>query len=200
MFEGRWIVVALAGLMACGGSSDEETEETGEVGDTLIEASDDRVRCETTLGAFVIDLDEELAPVTVANFLTYVDEGFYDGDDDLGATVFHRVIDGFVVQGGGYTVDGSQKATHDPIVNESGNGLENLRGTVAMARTSDPDSATSQFYVNLVDNGFLDDPPGYAVFGEVVEGMEVFDAMAGVATDSGDWPLDDIVMTDCERD
>ncbi|HET7201799.1 MAG TPA: peptidylprolyl isomerase [Steroidobacteraceae bacterium] len=138
------------------------------------------VRFETTLGAFTIDLFEQDAPLTVKNFLEYVDAGHFDG------TVFHRVIPGFVVQGGGMTEDMRQKPTRQPIRNEAGNGLKNRRGTLSMARTNDPDSATSQFFINLVDNAFLDPSPrggaGYAVFGCVTEGMSVVDAMAKVKT------------------
>jgi cyclophilin family peptidyl-prolyl cis-trans isomerase len=129
----------------------------------------------TSLGEIEIELDAEKAPLSAANFLRYVDEGFYDG------TVFHRVEPGFVIQGGGMTADGKQKPTHDPIKNEAKNGLLNKRGTLSMARTSVVDSATSQFFVNLVDNEFLDHGTrdyGYAVFGRVVKGMDVVDAIA----------------------
>ncbi|MCA9708909.1 MAG: peptidylprolyl isomerase [Myxococcales bacterium] len=149
---------------------------------------------ETTLGAMVIELDEEAAPITTANFLAHVDAGFYDGTDGQGATIFHRVIDGFVAQGGGFTEAQVQKPTMAPIVNESGNGLTNVRGSIAMARTMDPDSATSQFYFNLVDNPFLDDPPGYAVFGQIVEGLEVMDALGAVATDGADVPIEPVII------
>ena len=138
------------------------------------------VRFETTLGAFTIDLFEDEAPVTVKNFLEYVDAGHFDG------TVFHRVIPGFMVQGGGMTEDLRQKPTRQPIKNEASNGLKNRRGTLSMARTNDPDSATSQFFINLVDNAFLDPSPrsgaGYAVFGCITEGMSVVDAMTKVKT------------------
>ena len=152
----------------------------------------------TTLGIIVVDLDAERAPVTTANFLEYAGSGFFDGADGQGATVFHRVIDGFVAQGGGYTAAGTAKATLDPIELESGVGLSNVRGTIAMARTSVPDSATSQFYFNLVDNTFLDyqdaGNPGYAVFGVVTEGLDVLDAMALVPTNGADQPTTDIVI------
>lgn len=138
------------------------------------------VRFETTLGSFTIELFESDAPVTVQNFLDYVDAGHFDD------TVFHRVIPGFVVQGGGMTEEMKQKPTRDPIKNEAANGLKNRRGTLSMARTNDPDSATSQFFINLVDNAFLDPGPrtgaGYAVFGCVSDGMAVVDAMAKVKT------------------
>jgi len=147
-----------------------------------------KVRVQTSQGVFVLQLDAERAPVTVHNFLEYVGAGFYDG------TIFHRVIDGFVVQGGGYGPDFAEKPTRDPIPNESGNGLSNRRGTIAMARTGDPHSATSQFYINLVDNAKLDPNEqrwGYCVFGTVVSGMEVVDAIAKLPTGSrGDIPSD----------
>ncbi len=139
-----------------------------------------RVALETSLGKIVIELNAQKAPRTVENFLAYVKAGFYDG------TIFHRVIPGFMVQGGGFTAGMEQKPTKPAIVNESSNGLANLRGTVAMARLPQPDSATAQFFINLVNNGFLDYPraqgSGYAVFGSVVEGMDVVDKIAKVQT------------------
>lgn len=138
------------------------------------------VKLETSKGDIVLELNKKAAPVTVANFLTYVNEGFYDG------TIFHRVIANFMVQGGGFTPDMAQKKTHPPIVNEADNGLKNDRGTIAMARTNNPDSATSQFFINHKDSTFLNyagkGKPGYAVFGKVVEGMDVVDAIAAVKT------------------
>ena len=136
----------------------------------------------TTLGDITIKLFPEKAPITVANFLAYVDSGHYNG------TVFHRVIDGFMIQGGGFTKDMNQKPTRAPIRNEAMNGLKNARGTIAMARTMVVDSATSQFFINLVDNDFLDftSPTpqgfGYAVFGKVTDGLDVVDAIAKVKT------------------
>ena len=144
-----------------------------------------QVKFETTQGNFVVQLDKAKAPVTVANFLTYVKEGFYDG------TVFHRVIPGFMAQGGGFTTDFKQKPVHDPIKNEANNGLLNKRGSIAMARTSDPNSATAQFFINFIDNTFLNfsSPTpkgwGYTVFGEVVEGMDVVDGFGKIPTGSG---------------
>ncbi len=139
-----------------------------------------RVKLETTMGDIVVELDEAKAPVTVKNFLQYVNEGYYNG------TIFHRVIKGFMIQGGGFTADMKQKEGHKPIINEGKNGLKNLRGTISMARTNDPDSATSQFFINHADNAFLDysspAQPGYAVFGKVVEGIEVVDKIANVKT------------------
>jgi len=151
---------------------------------------------ETSKGNIEIELDRANAPITVENFLSYVNEGFYDW------TIFHRVIPGFMVQGGGFIQDGQQKATKDPITLESDNGLKNTLGTVAMARTMVPDSATSQFFINVADNGFLDYAPGndgYAVFGKVVSGMEIVNAIEDVKTSSKgsnqDWPVDDVVIT-----
>ncbi len=154
-----------------------------------------QVVMETTLGTIVIELDDVAAPITVDNFLAYVDSGFFDGTDGQGATIFHRVIPDFVVQGGGLTEDEQVKATMPPIVNESGNGLTNVRGSIAMARTMDPDSATSQFYFNLVDNPLLDEPPGYAVFGIIVEGLDVMDAIGAVEVDAFDVPLEPVFIT-----
>ncbi len=155
---------------------------------------------ETSLGVIEIELDGDKAPVTVENFVTYVEEGFFDG------LVFHRVIEGFMIQGGGFQPDGTRREGNDPIRNEARNGLKNERGAIAMARTSDPDSATSQFFINTVDNQGLDYPNpdgyGYAVFGKVVEGLDVVDAIesastSGKATPYGvmsDWPVTDIVI------
>ncbi len=150
-----------------------------------------KVRISTSKGDIVVELNQEKAPVTVANFLKYVNENFYDG------TIFHRVIKGFMVQGGGMTADMRQKQTNPPIVNEAKNGLKNDRGTLAMARTSDPDSATSQFFINHADNDFLNygvRDAGYAVFGKVVEGMDVVDAIANVKTRPGDVPVETVVI------
>jgi len=138
------------------------------------------VKLETSKGDIVLELNKKAAPVTVANVLKYVNEGFYDG------TIFHRVIANFMIQGGGFTADMVKKKPHPPIINEAKNGLKNDRGTVAMARTNNPDSATSQFFINHKDNTFLNyagkSKPGYAVFGKVVEGMDVVDAIAAVKT------------------
>ena len=137
---------------------------------------------ETSMGTITVELDDAKAPITVKNFIDYTQAGHYDG------TIFHRVIDGFMIQGGGFTKDMNQKETRAPIKNEAANGLKNARGTLAMARTMVVDSATSQFFINLVDNDFLDyrgpDPRmfGYAVFGKVTDGMEVVDRIAKVKT------------------
>ncbi|MEO8275191.1 MAG: peptidylprolyl isomerase [Thermoanaerobaculia bacterium] len=156
-----------------------------------------RVAFETSLGRFVIELDSEKAPKTVENFLGYVKTGFYDG------TIFHRVIPKFMIQGGGFTSDMKQKSTQPPIQNEADNGLKNLRGTLSMARTGDPHSATSQFFVSVVDNKFLDYTAkspggwGYAVFAKVVEGMDVVDKIAAVKTGNRG-PFGDVPETTVE--
>ncbi len=148
-------------------------------------AEQPRVRLQTNMGVIVVELNQDKAPKTVDNFLRYVREGHYDG------TVFHRVIPDFMIQGGGFTADYKQKAVHDPIGNEADNGLSNDRGTLAMARTGDPNSATAQFFINVVDNDFLNHTSptprgwGYAVFGKVVEGMDVADKIAHTPTGSG---------------
>ncbi|MFZ2633890.1 MAG: peptidylprolyl isomerase [Desulfosalsimonadaceae bacterium] len=156
------------------------------------------VRLETSLGTIVIALDSQAAPKTVENFLAYVRDGFYNG------TIFHRVIRGFMIQGGGFTETMEQKATQAAIPNEADNGLKNLRGTVAMARTSDPDSATAQFFINTVDNTPLDFTAkdgrgwGYCVFGRVVEGMDVVDAIEKEPTTfrggAGDVPVRAVII------
>ncbi|MGC4076175.1 MAG: peptidylprolyl isomerase [Rubrivivax sp.] len=154
-----------------------------------------QVQFETTAGTIVIELDAERAPVTVANFLDYVKKGHYDG------TIFHRVIKGFMIQGGGFEPGMKQKPTGDGIQNEAKNGLRNQRYTLAMARTSDPHSASAQFFINTNDNGFLDndraqDGWGYAVFGKVVSGTEVVDLIERVRTGRkgyhDDVPLEDV--------
>ena len=143
-------------------------------------AAQPKVEFVTTMGKFVVQLEPARAPKTVANFLDYVKSGFYKG------TIFHRVIPGFMVQGGGFTANMQQKPTRPPIPLESQNGLRNLRGTIAMARTADPNSATAQFFVNVVDNPSLDYPKpdgyGYAVFGKVISGMDVIDKIVAVPT------------------
>jgi cyclophilin family peptidyl-prolyl cis-trans isomerase len=158
------------------------------------------IRFETSLGDFTIELFETEAPLSSQNFLDYVDAGHFDD------TVFHRVIPGFVIQGGGMTADMKQKSTRSPIRNEADNGLKNRRGTLSMARTNDPHSATSQFFVNLVDNAFLDPGrggAGYAVFGHVTEGMSVVDAIAKVKTGRkgmhDDVPVEPVVVKSAKR-
>lgn len=159
------------------------------------------VRIETSLGAFELELDGERAPVTVQNFLHYVDSGFYNG------TIFHRVIDGFMIQGGGMNEKMEQKTTEAPIKNEAQNGLKNSIGTIAMARTNDPNSATAQFFINVKDNDFLNysSPAnyGYAVFGHVVSGMDVVNKIKGVETTSRsghqDVPVSPVVIKEAKR-
>jgi cyclophilin family peptidyl-prolyl cis-trans isomerase len=153
------------------------------------------IRFQTTLGDFTIELLPKEAPVTVENFERYVREEFFDG------LIFHRVIPGFVIQGGGLTPDMSQKDNHAPIKNEATNGVKNERGFLSMARTNDINSATSQFFINLKDNDFLDHKPGsygYAVFAKVVDGMDVIDQIAGVKTGRrrghDDVPVEDVVI------
>lgn len=154
----------------------------------------------TTAGDFSVELFATEAPETTANFLRYVDEGFFAD------TLFHRVIPGFMIQGGGFTAGLEHKETHDPIRNEATNGLANTRGTLAMARTSDPHSATSQFFINLVDNDFLNQGPGnpgYAVFGKVAQGIEVIEAIARQPTTRrrghDDVPVEDVLILSVTR-
>jgi peptidyl-prolyl cis-trans isomerase B (cyclophilin B) len=161
-----------------------------------------KVKLRTSMGDVVIELDAEKAPVTAENFLQYVRDGFYDN------TVFHRVINGFMVQGGGFEPGMKQKSTRAPIENEAGNGLKNDAYTVAMARTSDPHSATAQFFVNVVNNNFLNfraasaDGYGYCVFGKVVEGSDVVDKIKTVPTGNRgfhqDLPAEDVVIKKAE--
>ena len=158
-----------------------------------------QVLINTSMGNITLELYPKKAPITVANFLNYVKNHFYDG------TIFHRVISGFMIQGGGFTPGLKEKANDQPIKNEAGNGLSNLRGTIAMARTSIVDSATSQFFINVVDNSSLDhrndsaDGFGYCVFGKVIEGMAVVDKIRQVPTQTvgyyGDVPVKDVVIT-----
>ena len=161
-----------------------------------------QVKLTTGHGAITLKLDAEKAPKTVANFLAYVEAGHYDG------TVFHRVIKNFMIQGGGMEPGMKQRETRAPIENEAANGLKNKRGTIAMARTNDPHSATAQFFINVVDNDFLDFKApmgqgwGYCVFGEVVEGLDVVDAIRAVRTGNKgfhqDVPVDDVVIEKAE--
>ncbi len=162
------------------------------------------VRITTNLGSFDLQLHDDKAPKSVENFLQYVDDGFYEG------TIFHRVIQGFMLQGGGFTADLQQKDTRAPVMNEANNGLSNKRGTVAMARTNDPHSATAQFFINHIDNSYLDHRGetvrgwGYTVFATVTDGMDVVDAMAEVPTGpsgrfSSDVPTETITILKVER-
>ena len=158
------------------------------------------VRFETTHGHITIELFDKEAPLSAANFLKYVDDGFYDG------AIFHRIVPGFVIQGGGLDADFGSKKTRPPIKNEATNGLKNERGTLSMARTNDINSGTSQFFVNLKDNEFLDHKSGnygYAVFGRVTEGMDVVDKIAGVKTGRrkgfDDAPLEEVMIVSARR-
>ncbi|QIF06016.1 peptidyl-prolyl cis-trans isomerase [Roseimicrobium sp. ORNL1] len=155
-----------------------------------------KVTIETSKGNIDLELDSAKAPITVQNFLSYVNKGHYDG------TIFHRVIPKFMIQGGGFTADMNQKPTDKPIAIESKNGLKNVRGAIAMARTGDPNSATSQFFINVKDNANLDYPSfdgyGYAVFGKVTNGLDIVDAIVGVPTSTkgpyGDVPVEPITI------
>jgi peptidyl-prolyl cis-trans isomerase A (cyclophilin A) len=158
------------------------------------------VKFETNHGAFTVEVDADKAPESAANFLQYVDDGFFDG------LIFHRVIPGFMIQGGGMDPEMNPKANRAPIKNEAKNGLKNLRGTLAMARTNEINSATSQFFVNLADNAFLDNSPGnfgYAVFGRVTEGLDTIDKIAKVRTTRrrghDDVPAEDVVIHSAKR-
>ena len=158
------------------------------------------IRFETSHGAFTVELFAKEAPLTVENFLRYVDDGHFDG------TIFHRIVPGFVIQGGGLTADFANRKTRAPIGNEAKNGLKNTRGSLSMARTSDINSATCQFFVNLADNAFLDHSArdyGYAVFGRVTDGMDVIDRIARVSTGTRkgyqDAPLEDVVIVAARR-
>ena len=197
--------VSLLGLMfalflaltGCGGSSD--GKEAAASGGTVTMSDNPKVLLETSKGNITMELDGVNAPLSTKNFVTYVQDGFYDG------TIFHRVIPGFMVQGGGMNPDMSEKPTRDSIQNEANNGVKNMRGTIAMARTNAPHSASSQFFINVADNDFLNfkgESPqgwGYAVFGKVVEGMDVVDAIIGVKTGNhgyhSDVPLEAVTIT-----
>lgn len=160
------------------------------------------IRMQTSLGVIEIELDKAKAPATAANFEQYVKDGFYDG------TIFHRVIDGFMIQGGGLEAGMKEKQTRAPIQNEANNGLKNERGTIAMARTQDPHSATAQFFINVANNNFLNhssptiDGWGYCVFGKVINGMDIVDKIKGVSTTSKgyhqDVPANDVVIEKAE--
>lgn len=165
------------------------------------QAAPQNILMKTSKGDITLELDADKAPETVANFLAYVDAGFLDG------TIFHRVIPGFMIQGGGFDADMQQKDTRDPVGNEAKNGLKNERGSIAMARTSDPHSATAQFFINHKDNANLDYPSfdgwGYAVFGRVTAGMDVVDSIAAVPTGSRgghrDVPVEPVIIESVTR-
>ena len=170
--------------MALGCRSEAPPPPPEESADVIVTGGPPVVEMRTSLGTIKIELDPKAAPKTVENFLRYARDGFYDG------TIFHRVVKGFVIQGGGFTPDMTEKETRPPIENEAANGLRNLRGTICMARTPDPHSATSQFFINTKDNPALDYRDstmrgfGYAVFGKVIEGMDVVDAIEAAETAS----------------
>lgn len=183
-------ILAFGGFGGGGNDSDDSVQEPA-AGDSGMSVA----VFETSMGDIEIELDAEKAPVTVENFISYVESGHYDG------TVFHRVIPDFMIQGGGFTVEGVEKPTRPPIKLESQNGLKNTRGSVAMARTNIPDSATCQFFINAVDNDFLDyapGNPGYAVFGKVASGMEAVDKIravkTGVKNGMQDWPNQEVII------
>jgi len=178
MIRKSWFCGLLTAVVVVCGCS--ETAKEANIERNIMKSETNLVKLQTTMGNIVLELNAQAAPVTVKNFLQYVNDGFYDG------TIFHRVIPGFMIQGGGFTEQMVKKETHEPIVNEASNGLPNERGTIAMARTNDPDSATCQFFINHVNNRPLNyiqnGNPGYAVFGKVIEGMDTVDAIASVQT------------------
>lgn len=188
------LALALLPILASCESKTEEKKTAAPTPAPAAEATASKVRLKTSLGDIVVELNAEKAPITVKNFLDYVAKKHYDG------TVFHRVIDGFMIQGGGMALTNGnlmEKPTGKGIKNESANGLKNDRGTIAMARTPDPDSATAQFFINVVNNDSLNYPSngGYAVFGKVIEGMEVVDKIKVVKTAAGDVPVEPVVIT-----
>lgn len=186
-----WTCGLLIAVLLIGGCADSMSNTKNER--NAVNSDSKIVKLETSMGDIVIELDRPAAPVTTANFLEYTSEGFYDG------TIFHRVIRGFMIQGGGFTKKMVKKETHDPIVNEAKNGLSNVRGTIAMARMDNPNSATCQFFINHQDNTPLDTVGGgYAVFGKVIEGMDVVDAIAAVKTTTrngyDDVPVEPVII------
>ena len=165
-----------------------------------MDAEPKKVKLTTSMGNIIIELNEQAAPITVKNFLRYTQEQFYNG------TIFHRVMPNFMIQGGGFSADMAEKPTHEQITNEASNGLKNDRGTIAMARTNNPNSATCQFFINHADNNFLNytspNNPGYTVFGKVIDGIDVVDAIAAVKTTTkgphGDVPVEAVVIESAE--
>jgi cyclophilin family peptidyl-prolyl cis-trans isomerase len=189
----RLTLLSLIGLAFLAGACSNEKSSTNSGEDVKQDMVATKVRLKTSKGDIVIELNAEKAPITVANFLKYVKADHYEG------TVFHRVIDGFMIQGGGMTLDGGrllEKTTGEGIKNESNNGLRNDIGTIAMARTNDPDSATAQFFINVVDNNGLNFPNGggYTVFGKVIEGMDAVNQIEAVKTGLGDVPVEAVVI------
>ncbi len=193
---GKLFTVFAVAIVVLAVGCDRQEERTVVEESKQMDTGQKQVKLETSMGDIVIELNEEASPITVKNFLRYVEDGFYDG------TIFHRVIPDFMIQGGGFTAEMVQKKPHPPIVNEASNGLKNDRGTIAMARTANPDSATSQFFINHKNNDFLNyagqSKPGYTVFGKVVEGLDVVDAIAAVKTTRkgrySDVPVEPVVI------
>jgi len=186
-------------LLACSDLSDKNKQSSNELVIDLESGNYQCIRMETTLGSIYLALDKVKAPVTVKNFMDYTHSGFYEG------TIFHRVIDGFMIQGGGWTTDLDRKETGEPILNEADNGLKNIPGSIAMARTMEPHSATAQFFININNNRELNHTQkttrgwGYTVFGQVINGMNVVDKIRQVPTGpkgilSQDVPIDDIII------
>ncbi len=178
MISKSWFCGLLtAVVLVCGCS---ETAKEANIERNIMTSETNLVKLQTSMGNILLELNAQAAPVTVKNFLQYVQDGFYDG------TIFHRVMPGFMIQGGGLTDEMEEKETREPIVNEASNGLGNERGTIAMARQNDPDSATCQFFINHVNNrplNYIENRnPGYAVFGKVIEGMDTVDAITSVKT------------------
>jgi len=194
-----WATVAGLLLVAAACSAADEAAQSG-AGAAEAKGGQTMVVIETSKGTIKVELDADKAPITVANFLAYTDDGFFDG------TVFHRVIDGFMIQGGGFDANMRQKQTREMIKNEADNGLKNERGTLAMARTAVVDSATAQFFINVKDNDFLNHGGrdfGYAVFGRVVQGLDVADSIAKVPTGDkngmGDVPREPVTLVSVQR-
>ncbi|MBA2850470.1 peptidyl-prolyl cis-trans isomerase B (cyclophilin B) [Methanococcus maripaludis] len=184
------IVASIVLLTSFSGCTEDNSSSTDETGETVY------ATIQTNYGNMTFELYPDKAPITVENFKEYAESGFYEG------TIFHRVISDFMVQGGGFTANGTKKETIDPIKNEADNGLSNKRGTIAMARTNIVDSATSQFFINTVDNSYLDyqndQNYGYAVFGEMTDGFDVLDKIENVATANNgqyqNWPVEDVII------
>ena len=202
MEKALYLLTVLGMVAGWGGTAVQAAETNAAAVTAAVEEQKTMVILQTSKGDITVELYDKQAPESVKNFLQYVDDKHYDG------TIFHRVINGFMIQGGGFTPDMTQKPTRGAIKNEAGNGLKNERGTLAMARTSDPDSATSQFFINVVDNGFLNraeaqDGVGYCVFARVTKGMDVVDAIRGVATGRrgymGDVPVEPVVILSAKR-
>ena len=200
----RWMVAAAAGVALYGGQAAESNQEQEQPkAKPAVQETHVTVTIKTNRGDIDVELDEGKAPETVKNFLAYVDAGHYRG------TIFHRVINGFMIQGGGFAPDMKQKPTRPPVKNEANNGLRNDRGTIAMARTSDPHSASAQFFVNVADNAFLNhraptaDGWGYCVFGKVTKGLDVVDKIKAVPTKTAGMyenvPVEPVVITEIVR-